>query len=71
MRATAGGFEYAVRRADGVWAGDRNLGDATAVHLLGDGSVLMADGEQVRLLRSDGTGTDFPIARCAVFDSDQ
>jgi hypothetical protein len=62
LRATVGGFEYAVRRADGVWAGDRNLGDVTAVQLLGDGSVLTANGEQVRLLRSDGTEADFAVA---------
>jgi len=62
VRATRGEFEYAMRRADGVRAGNRYLGDAAAVLLLGEGTVLIADGEQVRLLRSDGAEADFPVA---------
>lgn len=62
LRATAGGFEYAARRADGVWAGDRYLGDAATVQLLENGSVLLASADRVRLLRSDGTEADFAVA---------
>jgi hypothetical protein len=62
LRATADGFESAVRRADGAWAGDRYLGDATAVALLDGGSVVAAGGGQVRLLRPDGTEADFAVA---------
>ena len=50
------------RRADGVWAGDRYLGEAAAVQLLGGGNVVVASADQVRLLRSDGTETDFAVA---------
>ncbi len=66
LRVFHGRVEYAARRADGIWVGDHYAGDATAV-LLVDGGILLAATEQVRLLRPDGTETDFPIAGVTSF----
>ncbi|MSV34891.1 MAG: hypothetical protein EXQ47_04745 [Bryobacterales bacterium] len=66
LRVARDGLQYAVRRAGGVWAGGEYLGDATAVLLL-DGGALLATGEQVRLLRPDGTEMAFPVPGVASF----
>jgi len=67
LRATGSGLEYAVRRADGVWAGNRYLGDATAVLFLDGGRVLLASAERIRLLLPDGSETDFPVTGVRAF----
>src|SRR5262249_53177182 len=59
LRAVPGGVDYVVRRADGIWAGDRNFGDASAAALLNNGSVLVAKSNQLRVIRPDDSEVDF------------
>jgi len=61
LRAVAGGFEYAVERDGEIWIGSKSLGAANSVLLLDGGGALLANGGQVRLLRSDGTEVDFAV----------
>ena len=67
VRASPHGFEYAIARDDGIWVGDRNLGPANAILLLDGGGALLAADGQVRLLKTDGTELDFPIAGAESF----
>ena len=66
LRVVHGRVEYVARRTDGVWLGDRYVGEANAA-LLVDQGILLASREQVRLLRPDGTETDFPVAGVTAF----
>lgn len=66
LRVVHGLVEYATRRADGVWVGDRYVGEANAA-LLVDQGILLATAEQVRLVRPDGTEAEFPISGVTSF----
>jgi hypothetical protein len=61
LRAVAGGFEYAAERDGEIWIGGKSLGAANCVLLLEGRGALLASGDQVRLLRSDGTELDFAV----------
>lgn len=66
LRVVHGQVEYAARRADGVWVEDWYVGEANAAILV-DQRILLATAEQVRLVRPDGTETDFPVAGVTSF----
>ncbi len=63
----ANGFAYAIARDDGIWVGNQNLGAAHAIFLLDDGGALLAVDGQLRLLRADGTETDFAVSGAGGF----
>jgi hypothetical protein len=61
------GFDYAIARDDGIWVGNQNLGPAHAIFLLGGGGALLADNDQVKLLRPDGSEVDFSVSGAGGF----